>query len=131
MSSTQLHSVGATGGLASTYLDWTTEQIMDLFGKLEILEQDLPPSPAALLREIHDRTHNIKGLGGSFGYHLLTDVAASLCFYVRQAEEEVACNTKVLRAHIEALNMIIEEKISGSGGEPGSQLLSRLKEMGV
>lgn len=129
MGHTQPHGRGVVSDQMSVYLDWAIEQITDLFATLEILEQDCPSSPEALLKKIHDCAHNIKGLGGSFGYHLLTDVAGSLCLYIKNSPEE-EYDTKVLRAHIDAFDMIIGEKISGSGGEPGRQLLTQLKEMG-
>lgn len=69
--------------LKDTYLHWTKTQLEKLHAHLHLLERKDISRPGSLVSEIFDLTHNIKGLGGSFGYYLMTDIAASLCEYVR------------------------------------------------
>jgi len=70
--------------------------------------------------------HNIKGLGGSFGYHLISYVAESNC---RLLKFLPPTSDKVLRlceAHLVALEKILERNIKGDGGEAGRKIIEKL-----
>ncbi|WP_321395433.1 Hpt domain-containing protein [Emcibacter sp.] len=119
----------AINSLSNTYLDWTRSQLKDMFNLIERYEDGQKSFNAAILEQLFDLSHNIKGMGGSFGYHLMTDVGGSLCSYLHRIEQPEAASFNVINAHIKAMDLIVSDDITGSGGHAGQKLLSQLHNM--
>jgi chemotaxis protein histidine kinase CheA len=115
--------------LKDTYLHWTKTQLKKLHGHLQLLEREDLTKPDSLVSEIFDLAHNIKGLGGSFGYYLMTDIASSLCEYVRYMDRVSDIRTDIISAHVTAMDVVIAEEIEGSGGEEGNEIIVRLQKL--
>ena len=115
--------------LKDTYLHWTKTQLKKLHTHIHLLERQGQNRPGNLMTELFDLSHNIKGLGGSFGYFLMTDIAASLCDYVRNIEDIADLKIKVITAHITAMDVVIAKEIEGSGGNAGNEIINRLQEI--
>ncbi|MDP6350970.1 MAG: hypothetical protein QF926_14635 [Alphaproteobacteria bacterium] len=70
--------------------------------------------------------HDIRSEGSTFGYPLITKVGTSLydfCQYAQASDAQI----EVIGAHIDALRVIIGQKIEGDGGEIGAELLNMLR----
>ena len=78
------------------------------------------------LHELHAAAHNIKGLGGSFGYDLVTDVANSLCLLLKLAPHNTPDLVQLADAHMQALTQILDDDVKGDGGEAGRAVLVQL-----
>lgn len=115
--------------LKDTYLHWTQTQLSKLHEHLHLLERKDLNKPDSLINEIFDLAHNIKGLGGSFGYYLMTDIASSLCEYVRYMEKVSDVHADVISAHATAMDVVISEEIEGTGGDEGNEIIVRLQKM--
>ncbi len=114
--------------LKDTYLHWTNKQLEQLHFLLHLLESGDLKSVENLGAEIFELAHNIKGLGGSFGYYLMTDIGASLCEYIRHTENIATLKTHVIAAHIHAMDMVASEGIEGSGGERGQEIFTHIQD---
>lgn len=72
--------------------------------------------------------HDLKGLGGTFGYDLMTIIADSMCRTIR---DHAAVTSDSLRRQLAALavalNAIVQLDLRGDGGEKGRQLLASLR----
>ena len=90
------------------------------------------PRPEQLLR-LHNFAHNLKGQGGSFGYLLVTRIAQSLCELVPDDIGRLPTPDAVplIRAHLDALRLVLAERLTGQGGEAGRTLLARLAALGA
>ncbi|MFC7048128.1 hypothetical protein [Emcibacter nanhaiensis] len=119
----------AINGLADTYLHWTRSQIKDMFSIIELYEDGRKKFTAGVLEQLYDLSHNIKGMGGSFGYHLMTDVGGSLCSYLRKVDPAETASFKIINAHLKAMDLIISDDITGAGGHAGQKLVAQLKSM--
>lgn len=115
--------------LKDTYLHWTKTQLKKLHTHIHLLKRKDINRPDTLISEIFDLSHNIKGLGGSFGYYLMTDIASSLCDYVRYEEKVSNVKTEIIIAHVTAMDVVISEEIEGSGGDEGNKIITRLQHM--
>lgn len=115
--------------LKNTYLHWTRAQLEKLHTHLHLLEREDLKRPDSMVNEIFDLAHNIKGLGGSFGYYLMTDIASSLCEYVRYMDNISDIQTDIIAAHATAMDVVITEEIEGSGGDQGNEIIARLQNM--
>ncbi len=77
--------------------------------------------------ELYTQSHNLKGLGGSFDYDLMTLVGGSLCVLLKNARvvQETRLQ-RLLAAHVAALDAIIARELKGDGGRHGQELLATL-----
>ncbi|MEQ9517926.1 MAG: Hpt domain-containing protein [Parvibaculum sp.] len=82
------------------------------------------PSPTHI-REIFALAHNLKGQAGSFGYELVTKIAASLCELTR---DDPDCSVRVpaLDKHVRILDQVVAKDVKGDGGETGAKIISLL-----
>jgi hypothetical protein len=72
--------------------------------------------------------HNLKGLGGSFGYPLLTDVAASMCGIMMQPDiEHDTSSHRLAVAHAKALKAIIDFRLTDPNTAEATSLLTALR----
>jgi len=83
------------------------------------------------LRRLYSIAHNIKGQGGSFNYPLVTRIGQSLCRFIAEAGEMELQETElpIVQAHLDALKLILEQRISGEGGETATKLAERLESL--
>ncbi len=77
---------------------------------------------------LFDIAHNLKGQAGTFGYDLVTSVADSLCELLLN-EGARSEKMKAVGQHVSALNRIVDNGISGSGGEVGAKILQALQTL--
>ncbi|WCL54267.1 Hpt domain-containing protein [Gimibacter soli] len=77
--------------------------------------------------QIFEHSHNLKGIGSTFGFALLTDVAGGLCHYIKYVGPTADFRTDVVRAHVDAIIQIIDTPMPGDGGPEGERLLARLQ----
>jgi hypothetical protein len=75
--------------------------------------------------EVYRLAHDLKGQGSTFNLDLVTKIAGSLCVHLR--DDKVVGRDKRALAHCEALRVILDKDIRGTGGEYGARLLQILK----
>jgi PAS domain S-box-containing protein len=73
--------------------------------------------------------HSIKGGGGSFGYHLITTIAAYTDQLIKDNESLTAQSVELLTNHAEALTLVSGKKLSGNGGKADRLLLQGLESL--
>jgi len=73
--------------------------------------------------------HNVKGQGSSFGYPLVTRVSQSLCKLLGAKHDAGEPMMRVAQAHLDALKLVLDQKIEGSGGETGEKLAGKLETL--
>ena len=81
------------------------------------------------LDRIFKIAHDMKGQGSTFGYNLLTEIAGSLCDFIRRLTELSDADLVVVRHHVSALGVVLEKRIKGTGGELGQQIIARLRQL--
>lgn len=79
--------------------------------------------------ELYPIAHDIKGQGATFGYPLMTDVAAHLCDRIKLNTGDFdAAQMTFIKKHIDALEHILNEKMTGTGGDKGAELMANLTQ---
>jgi chemotaxis protein histidine kinase CheA len=74
--------------------------------------------------EIYRLAHDLKGQGSTFGQDLVTIIATSLCKLIRGLGEATEDDfAKHAIAHCEAIRVILDKDIRGTGGDHGAALL--------
>ncbi len=70
--------------------------------------------------------HELRGLAGSLGAPLLTEIGASLCDFVKTPTEACALHREVIDLHIAAMLQLIAQHKSSGGVDGGEELLAGL-----
>ena len=60
---------------------------------------------------------------------LITKVGAQLCLYLKSRRANDAQGLRIVAAHIEALGLIVEHRITGAGGKLGTEMVGRLEKL--
>ncbi len=111
--------------LIAQFVEWTTDALVELREILDTLEDTAPTTDEKVMR-VYDLTHNIKGMGSSFQFDLLTNVGSSLCSYLKKMPEGQLASKRVIESHIRTVEVVLAHKITGSGGDKGAAILKRL-----
>ena len=82
-----------------------------------------------VLERIFLQSHDIRGLGSTFGYTLVTNIAASLCNFVESIDDIDNSVVDVLNAHVDALRGMIGNDVKGDGGPIGKEILDGLQQV--
>ncbi|MEM8799226.1 MAG: Hpt domain-containing protein [Pseudomonadota bacterium] len=112
--------------LVQSYIDWTEQSLTELSSHHQALSVN--PSDTKLQHAIYSIAHNIKGMGSSFGFPLMTDAGASLCRYIKTLPPRPA-NTQVIEAHMKCFEAILTHRIRGTCHGKGEQLITRLRTL--
>lgn len=79
---------------------------------------------------LHTHAHDLKGLGGTYGYPLVTRLAGSLCNLVGDAEARRRAPLALVTAHVDAIRTVVERQIR-SDDDPAGKALALALEAGV
>ncbi len=74
------------------------------------------------------QSHDIRGLGSTFGYFLVSDIAASLCNFVETVDTADDGVMDVMNAHVDALRGMIGNNVKGDGGPIGREIIEGLAQ---
>jgi chemotaxis protein histidine kinase CheA len=116
--------------------------IQGLKGDFEVQAKEdvakLVVAATALLRAPNDQekrqtvymlAHELRGQGGSFGYPLVTRFGDQLCRYLDAADILDAKALVVVKAAADAMAVVINNGVSGDGGDTGRQLVAMLDKV--
>lgn len=113
--------------IAASYNDTARDDIADLQSAF-INCRDAGDDQTPYIRAMNTMVHNIRGQGGSFGYPLLTEFATSLFDFTDGLTAASPQQLDIIKAHIDTMHIVVQQKISGDGGEVGRQLQDSLKK---
>ena len=112
---------------AEKYIERTQDQIDALVEVVQEAEAETGDK-AALFEKIFPQAHDIRGLGSTFGYTLITNIAASLCNFVEAVDNYDEDVMEVQNAHVDALRGINSNDMKGAGGPIGREILDGLMQ---
>jgi hypothetical protein len=85
------------------------------------------PGRARHVEALYIKASELKGLGGSFGYPLLTTIGGQLCRFIEVAGNDLSdAQMGVVKLHVETMRLVIQQKMEGEGGPAGQKLLTGL-----
>ena len=83
-------------------------------------------SPATFDR-IYALLHNIRVQGEAAGSALVTSISALACGILKRARSPDPGTCRVVKAHVDALAIIIEHGVTGDGGALGERMVEELR----
>jgi len=81
----------------------------------------------ASMENLYLRAHDLKGLGTTYGYQLITRIAGSLCRMIDDKEKRSATPLELVDAHIDAIKAAVRDGIKSDEHPVGSILVNELE----
>lgn len=101
----------AVAQLRDQFTDWAKADIERLKRAVEAVVPQR--ADAAAIDQIYAFAHDLKGLGGSFGYSLLSDIADSLCRLTKGLNVATPAQRVLMSAHADSMSLILQEGAAG------------------
>ena len=79
-------------------------------------------------RQLYRTSHDLRGLGGTFDYGLITAIGEALCSLIDNADlpDDRFLQRRIV-AHVAALRAVHQFDLKGDGGDEGERLLTTLE----
>jgi len=106
--------------------NWADEDMKRLTDACLKAEND-GANRAAHMDDLYASAHDLKGMGGNFGYPIVTDITSLLCKYVGEHPQP---DLRVVALYVNALRMVFDHNLDGDGGAEGRLLVERLNKLG-
>ncbi|MBS0361977.1 MAG: Hpt domain-containing protein [Proteobacteria bacterium] len=115
----------ALKSLASNFTQWLNDEIT----KLEAARQNVRALgvSAETMENLYLRAHDLKGLGTTYGYQLITRIAGSLCRLIDDKEKRAAVSLDLVDAHIDAIKAAVRDDIKSDEHPVGRVLVEELE----
>jgi hypothetical protein len=119
--------------LASNFTQWLADEIY----KLEAARAQVKTAGMTVetMENLYLRAHDLKGLGTTYGYQLITRIAGSLCRMIDDKEKRISAPLELVDAHIDAIKAAVRDDIRSDEHSIGRTLVQelerRVQEMGA
>jgi Hpt domain len=107
------------------YPDWALKSVAEL-AALHKKCVEGPDQHRDSFERIRRVAHDLKGQGATFGYPLVTSVAQSLHRFVSPNDNASEAQMEIIKSHVDAMRVILKDKVKGDGGQVGPVLLTGL-----
>ena len=122
----------ALKSLSGNFGQWLQDEIV----KLEASRQQVKEVGVTVetMENLYLRAHDLKGLGTTYGYQLITRIAGSLCRLIDEKDKRLTAPMGLVDAHIDAIKASVREDMKADDHPLGRTLVTelerRVKEMG-
>ncbi|RAK50733.1 Hpt domain-containing protein [Phenylobacterium deserti] len=115
----------ALKSLSGNFAQWLNDEI----GKLEAARQTVRAEgmTAATMEALYLRSHDLKGLGTTYGFPLITRLAASLCRLIDDGDKRLEAPIHLVDAHIDAIKAAVRDDIKEEDHPVGRVLVQELE----
>lgn len=115
----------ALKAMSSQFGQWLQDEIVKLEqAQVTIREAGYTPETAEAL---YYRAHDLKGLGSTYQYPLVTRLAGSLCKLMDDQQKRMAAPPVLLDAHIDAIRAVVRDQIQTDEHPTGRALAETLE----
>lgn len=115
----------ALKAMSAQFGQWLNDEIVKLDkAQADIREQGYTPVTAEAL---YFRAHDLKGLGTTYEYPLVTRIAGSLCKMLDDADRRMTAPIAILDAHIDAIRAVVRDQIKTDEHPTGRALAETLE----
>jgi len=114
--------------MADQYLEWVQDDIKRIDAAFAVLVAASGERKQEL-DDVFQVAHDMKGQGGSFGYDLVTAIGNQLCRLIEKLERVGDAEINAIKVHIDAIKLVIAQKMRGNGGKAGDQILIGLEKV--
>ena len=115
----------ALKSLAGNFSQWLQDEITKLdAARQEVKVQGMTPET---MENLYLRAHDLKGLGTTYGYQLITRIAGSLCKLIDEKDKRLSAPMSLVDAHIDGIKAAVRDDIKSDDHPVGSVLVEELE----
>nr|WP_165837058.1 Hpt domain-containing protein [Phenylobacterium hankyongense] len=115
----------ALKSLSGNFAQWLQDEIT----KLEAARQQVRADGMTqeTMESLYLRSHDLKGLGTTYGFPLITRIAGSLCRLIDEKEKRTSAPMPLVDAHIDAIKAAVRDDIKDVDHPIGKVLVQELE----
>jgi chemotaxis protein histidine kinase CheA len=115
----------ALKGLSSQFGQWLQDEVAKLEAARETIRRD--GATKAATDALFTRAHDLKGLGATYEFPIVTRIAGSLCKLLGEGEARQAAPLPLVDAHIQAIRAAVRDNIKDTDNALGAALVTELE----
>lgn len=116
----------ALKSLSGNFAEWLQDELNKLEGaRQRVKTEGLTPETA---EGLYLRAHDLKGLGATYEYPLVTRIAGSLCKMIDDPAKRMTAPMVLIDAHIDAIKAAVKHRIQTDTHPTGKVLVEELEE---
>jgi hypothetical protein len=115
----------ALKSLSGNFAQWLQDEITKLEAAREAIRTD--GVTAQTMESLYLRAHDLKGLGSTYGFPLITRIGASLCALTDDAEKRMRAPIPLIDAHIDAIRAAVRDDIKTDEHPVGRALVEEIE----
>lgn len=123
----------ALKSLSGNFGQWLNDEITKLEGARQKIRTD-GASPETM-ENLYLRAHDLKGLGATYGFPLITRISGLLCRLIDDKSKRLVAPISLIDAHIDAIKAAARDDIKNEDHPVGKilvqELESRIQEFGA
>ena len=123
----------ALKSLSGNFAQWLNDEVIKLEGaRQRVKSEGMTPETMEFL---YLRAHDLKGLGTTYEFPLITRIGASLCRLIDDKEKRMQAPIALIDAHIDAIKAAVRDDIKTDEHPVGKALIealeSKVRETGL
>ena len=123
----------ALKSLSGNFEQWLADELAKLdAARAQVRAQGMT---AETMESLYLRAHDLKGLGATYGYPLVTRIAGLLCRMIDDKQKRLGAPMSLVDAHIDAIKAAVRDSIKTEEHPVGSALVreleTRVREFGA
>jgi hypothetical protein len=115
----------ALKSLSVNFAAWLEEELVKIEAAMRATAEAGPASEAG--ETLYMRAHDLKGLGTTYEFPLISRIAASLCKLIEKAELRAKAPLALLEAHVAAIRTAAREAIKTDEDPRGAAMVKDLE----
>lgn len=115
----------ALQGLSSHFGDWMQDELDRLEAARALVRTD--GLTEATMETLYMRVHDLKGLGATYEFPIVTRMAGSLCKLLDDPDKRLSAPMFLIDAHIDAIKAAVRQNIRSEDHPIGRVLMSELE----
>ena len=114
----------ALKSLAGNFAEWMANEIAKLDASWATVRAQ--GVSVVTMDPLYLRVHDLKGLGGTYGFPIVTSIAAMLCRRIGDSETRLTASLEMIEAHIVAIRTAVRDGITSDEQPQGRALIDGL-----
>ncbi|WP_304164305.1 Hpt domain-containing protein [Phenylobacterium aquaticum] len=117
----------ALKSLSGNFTQWLQDEVV----KLETARQRVKAEgmTADTMEFLYLRAHDLKGLGTTYEYPLITRIGASLCKLIDDKDKRLSAPMALIDAHIDGIRAAVRDEVKTDDHPVGKVLITELERM--
>jgi hypothetical protein len=115
----------ALKGLSAQFGEWLRDEVAKLEAAHAVVKAEGPTQAA--MDGVYARAHDLKGLGTTYEFPLVTRIAGSLCKLLGEGDARTRAPTPLVSAHVDAIRACVRDNVRDTENPVGRALAEELE----